>query len=109
MFAREFLRSDGTPWKESLVNGVEHLHFQYGVDTDSPADGSVNQYLNAISVTNGNLWNRVRAVRFWVLVRANCQESGYTDTATYQLGDITYSPGDHYRRALYSSTVALRN
>jgi len=109
VFAREHLTKLGTPSSESLVNGVELLHFQYGVDTDSPADGSVNQYLNAIYVTNGNLWNRVRAVRFWVLVRANCQESGYTDTATYQLGDITYSPGDHYRRALYSSTVALRN
>jgi len=109
VFARKTLDINRKPRKESLVNGVEQLQFEYGVDTDSPADGSVNQYLNAVDVTNGNLWNRVRAVRFWVLVRANCQESGYTDTATYQLGDITYSPGDHYRRALYSSTVALRN
>jgi Tfp pilus assembly protein PilW len=109
VFAREHLTKSGTPSSESLVNGVEHLHFQYGVDTDSPADGSVNKYLNANEVTTGNLWTQVRAVRFWVLVRANCQEGDYTDTTTYQLGDITYTPGDHYRRTLYSSTVALRN
>lgn len=114
VFARKILDRNGRPWKEPLVNGVEQLQFQYGVDTAiTPAnplgDGSVNQYLNANDVTAGNLWDQVRAVRFWVLVRANCPESGYTDTSTYQLGDIPYAPGDHYRRALYSSTVALRN
>ena len=111
VFARKTLDSTGTPRKESLVNGVEQLQFQYGVDTAVTAanplgDGSVNQYLNADQVTN---WHRVRAIRFWALVRANCQESGYTDTATYQLGDRTYTPNDRYRRTLYSSTVALRN
>ena len=107
VFARKTLDINGYPLKESLVNGVEQLQFQYGVDTD--ADGSVNRYLNANEVTAGNLWNQVRAVRFWVLVRANCQESGYTDTTSYLLGDFTYAPDDHYRRGLYSSTVALRN
>jgi type IV pilus assembly protein PilW len=104
VFARKTLDSNRTPRKESLVNGVEQLQFQYGVDTD--ADGSVNRYLNADQVTN---WHQVRAVRFWALVRSNCPEGGHTDTTTYQLGDVTYPTGDHYRRALYSSTVALRN
>ena len=104
VFARQTLGSNGIPLKESLVNGVEQLQFQYGVET-SP-NTYVNQYLDASNVAN---WNQVRAVRFWILVRADCQEAGYTDNTTYQLGDITYTPGDHYRRALYSSTVALRN
>lgn len=119
VFARKTLANDGTPLKESLVNGVENLQFQYGVDTkitsnpldpnyDPYGDYSINQYLSADQVTD---WNQVRAVRFWVLVRADCPESGYTDTTTYQLGDFAYTPpaNDHYRRALYSSTVALRN
>lgn len=104
VFARETLTSNGTPSKESLVNGVEQLQFQYGVDTDN--DKNVNQYLKAADVPD---WDQVRAVRYWILVRASCQESGYTDANTYQLGDVPYTPGDHYRRALYSSTVALNN
>lgn len=107
---QEYLDANGNPRMSELVTGVENLQFQYGVDTDSPPDNSVNRYLNAIDVTNGNLWDQVRAVRFWVLVRASCQESDYTDTTTYQLGDVPpYTPNDHYRRELYSSTVALRN
>lgn len=104
VFARESLTSSGTPARESLVNGVEQLQFQYGVDTTG--DLAVNQYLDAKDVAD---WSQVRSVRYWVLVRANCQEGGYTDATTYKLGDITYTPGDHYRRVLYSSTVALRN
>ena len=104
VFAREYLKSDGTPSKESLVNGVERLRFQYGVDTDNT--GSVNRYLNANQVLD---WRQVRAVHFWVLVRASCPEGGYTDTTTYQMGGVTYTPNDNYRRELYSSTVALRN
>jgi len=104
VFAREALDSNGTPVKESLVNGVEQMQFQYGVDTDG--DTNVNQYLDAADVAD---WNQVRTVRYWILVRANCQEAGYTDNTTYQLGNVSYTPGDHYRRALYSSTVALKN
>ena len=59
-------------------------------------------------------WNQVRAVRFWVLVRADCPESGYTDTNKYYMGNLgtldpPYEPNDHYRRALYAATVTLRN
>ena len=107
VFAREDLLSNGTPQKESLINGVEHLQFQYGIDNDS--DDSVEQYLNADEITNVSLWQKVRSVHYWVLVRAYCPESGYTDTNTYSLGDTSYTPNDHYRRSLYSATVALQN
>jgi type IV pilus assembly protein PilW len=116
VFARKTLDGNGTPRKESLVNGVEQLQFQYGVDTAITAanptgDGTVNQYLDAEDVAD---WTQVRSVRYWVLVRANCPESGYTDNNKYYMGNLgasapPYEPHDHYRRALYSSTVALRN
>jgi type IV pilus assembly protein PilW len=105
VFARKTLDSNGTPRKESLVNGVEQLQFQYGVDTDS--DDSVNRYLNANEVTD---WSQVRAVRFWVLVRADCPEGGFTNSNSYNLGDLPpYIPNDGFRRALYASNVALLN
>src|SRR3569623_2053274 len=87
-----------------LGAGVEQLQFQFGVDTDN--DGSVNQYLNANQVT---AWDQVRAVRFWVLARSDCPEAGYVDRNTYVMGNQSYFPADGYRRALYTSTVALRN
>lgn len=102
--ARKILSSNGTPLKQSLVNGVEHLQFQYGVDTDTA--GRVVRYVDANNVAN---WRQVVAVRIWVLVRATCPESGYINTGTYSLGDQAYSPNDSYRRALFTTTVALRN
>ena len=99
------LDSNGIPRKESLVSGVERLQFQYGVDSDG--NGSVDQYLNADQVAD---WSRARAVRFWALARALCPEGGYTDPKTYIMGDSSpYTPRDGFRRALYISTVALRN
>ncbi|MEJ2567223.1 MAG: PilW family protein [Gammaproteobacteria bacterium] len=106
--ARETLSSGasspGFPVKTELVTGVEQLQFQYGVDTD--ADGSVNQYVIASPTVN---WDQVRAVRFWVLVRSDCPEGGYTDTSTYRMANVTYTPNDNFRRALYTATVALRS
>ena len=103
--ARKSLDSNGLPRKESLVSGVERLQFQYGVDNDG--NGSVDRYLNADQVAD---WSRARAVRFWVLARAICPEGGYSDTNTYKMGDSPpYTPKDGFRRALYTSTVALRN
>jgi len=109
--------SPGWPIKSELVTGVEDLQFQYGVDTAittlNPAgDGSVNQYFNADQITclgTNPCWNQVRAVRFWVLVKDDCPDPAYNDSNTYYMGDRTYTPNDQYRRALYTSTVALRN
>lgn len=106
--AREELVANGLPQAAELVLGVEHLQFQFGIDT-APAnapDRSVNQYVNAGAGTN---WDRVVSVRFWILVRDECPETGYTNTATYAMGDINYTVNDQYRRQLYTSTVALRN
>jgi type IV pilus assembly protein PilW len=58
--------SPGYPVKQELVNDVEQLQFQYGVD--SSGDSSVDQYMNAGAGLN---WTQVRSVRFWILVRAD--------------------------------------
>jgi type IV pilus assembly protein PilW len=104
---REYLNNNGDPRTEELVTSVEHLRFLYGVDTDG--NSSANQYRNADEVTASNQWNDVRSVRFWVLVREDCPEAGYTDPNSYNMGGFLYAPHDGYRRALYTSTVALRN
>lgn len=103
---REELGANGLPQAAELVLGVEHLQFQFGIDSDG--DRSVNQYVNANALTLAN-WNNVVSVRFWILARDECPETGYTNTATYTMGDINYTVNDQYRRQLYTSTVALRN
>jgi len=104
---REYLNNNGDPRTEELVTSVERLQFLYGVDTNNTK--SANQYRNADDVTTSNQWKDVRSVRFWVLVREDCPEAGYTDPNSYNMGGFLYAPHDGYRRALYTSTVALRN
>lgn len=105
---REELGANGWPQAAELVLGVEHLQFQFGIDTN--ADRSVNQYVNANALAALANWNNVVSVRFWILARDECPEAGYTNNNTYTLGDIPpYTPNDNYRRQLYTSTVALRN
>ncbi len=111
---RENLNSSGIPRREELVTGVEHLQFQFGLDTDNDPQRSVNFWRNANQVPNWiinvvpGVAPVVVAVRFWLLVRSECPESGYTDNNTYNFGDVAYTPNDSFRRQLYSSTVYLR-
>jgi abortive infection bacteriophage resistance protein len=55
----------------------------------------------------------VVAVRLWLLVRAEQQETGFTDSLTYnygnRVGPAAYTPADAFRRVLVSKTIALRN
>ncbi len=63
-------------------------------------------YVNADAVAD---WSQVVTARFWLLIRSECPETGYTDNSTYTLGDINYLTSDSFPRQLYSSVVMLRN
>ncbi len=90
-----------------IARGVEQLQVQYGIDAN--ADGSVDRYIDAPPAGDTLAWRSVVAVRFWILLRSECAETGYTDTGSYRLGNISLTPADGYRRQLYSHTVYLRN
>lgn len=106
--ARKILDSNGEAHKESLVNNVEQLQFQYGIDLAN--SGQVQRYVSAADIAN---WNQVMAVKIWVLVRPTCPDPNYVDTKDYAMGDITYPASgpmkDGFRRTVFSTTVALRN
>ena len=87
----------GQPLTDELLPGVEHFQVQYNVN---------GQYLNANAVTD---FSQVTSARIWLLIRAECAETGFTDGRTYTLGGQNYTPGDGFRRQLYSSVVMLRN
>lgn len=89
----------------SLVDGIEHLHFEYGIDSDG--DGVPNSYSSAPAAA---AWEDVVAVRVWVLARNLEETLNYTDDKTYRLGDVeVVNPDDGFKRQVYSSTVRINN
>jgi len=85
------------PVANELLPGVENFQVQFGVN---------GQYVDAGAVAD---WADVVTVRVWLLVRAECTESGFTDGNTYTYADQLYTPNDSFRRQLYSSVAMIRN
>lgn len=94
-----------------IIDGIEMIRFMYGIDVNG--DGNVDNYLNAASVPE-NAWNNVGdnsilAVKIFVLARNIMPDRKYSNTNTYQLGDLVFTVNDNFRRLLFSSTVTLYN
>ena len=112
------LEYDGTGWAtSSLVEGIEQLNFEFGIDTDG--DGTPDSYVanpsdHPAGTCNATCqvanWMNVVAVQMHVLSRNLEGSAGYTDTKTYHLGDIDYTPtATNFRRHAYSTLVRLAN
>jgi type IV pilus assembly protein PilW len=100
-----------TPVYTPLVEGVEEMNFEYGLDTD--LDGNADVYKTVPA--GQDEWAQVVSVRISILAR-NLEESpGYTDAKKYVLGrdatgtEIVVQPNDHYRRHAYSALVRVVN
>jgi type IV pilus assembly protein PilW len=104
---RESLDDSGKPAAEEIATGVEKFEVKYGIDTDG--DKSADDYVDAGDSKIDSDWSNVIAVQYWLLTRAECPETGYTNTNTYTLAGVDYKPNDSYRRQLYTTTVMLRN
>lgn len=100
-----------------IVDGIEMIRFMYGVDFDndikSAGYGIVDSFISAEDMTEA-LWDnaggsKIIAVKVYVLARNVLPDNKYTNTNTYQLGDLAVTFDDHYRRLLFSSTVTLYN
>jgi type IV pilus assembly protein PilW len=115
---------------QELVSGVENLQVQFGVDTNE--DNIVERYVDAnhaiINPTAAGFLvdAKIISVRLWMLMRANAQENGFQDRASYTTPDIslggaaaatidTCAEGvgcnypDNFRRLAVSKTIFLRN
>lgn len=101
---------------DPMVDGIERIHFSYGVDTDD--DGVVNAFIPSEDMPN-TYWDnendvRILAVMLYVLVRDILPDNQYENLNTYHMGKysvnfITNGEGDNYRRLLLTSTVTLYN
>ncbi len=107
-----------------LVEGIEQLNIEYGIDWTSAAapgvpDGIPDAYTadpdtfapagctTCTPVTN---WPNVITVRFYILARNIESSPGYIDAKTYNLGPVAVGPfGDGFRRHVYSGLVRIVN
>ncbi len=100
-----------------VVDGIEMIRFMYGYDADTDPDaagyGKVDAFISADDMTD-ELWNnaggtKIIAVKVFVLARDITPDNKYSNSNTYQLGDLSLTFNDNYRRLLFSSTVTLYN
>lgn len=100
-------RVGGAGVAEELVEGVESMQVEFGVDTDGNNVVGISEYQTADVVTD---WNQVISVRIALLVRSLSAYGTDRDTGTYQvLGEEIADPGDRHLRQVFSTTVTIRN
>lgn len=90
-----------------LVEGVENLQIDYGIDTDN--DGSPDA---AFVTAPGSVadWANVMVVRMSLLARNPQPTPGYVDPKTYDLGAAgTVTPGGSFKRHVFAANVRLHN
>ncbi len=106
-----------------LVEGIENLQLQYGLDTSAPTTGSPALYTADPSSYNGcgpalcvSYWRNTVAVEINLLARNQTPTQGYTDTKTYTLGltaagaaNVVGPFNDGYKRHTYSMVARLYN
>jgi type IV pilus assembly protein PilW len=90
-----------------LVEGVENMQLDYGVDTEG-VGAPAYPFVEAPSLGE---WPNVVAVNISLLVRNPAETIGHQDAKTYNLGlDGSTGPfGDRYKRHVYSSGVRVIN
>ncbi|ABK49355.1 Prepilin-type cleavage/methylation-like protein [Shewanella sp. ANA-3] len=110
---RKTLTSTGMSNDEQLVEGIENIRFLYGFDNDG--DSTPDSFMPAEDVTS-LMWDnegfqRLVAIKAFVLVRSINEDKSYTNETEYLLGDktITIPANDHYRRKVLSTTIVLEN
>jgi type IV pilus assembly protein PilW len=106
-----------------LVEGIENLQLEYGLDTSVPTTGSPavytadpNTYSGCAPATCVSYWRNTVAVQINILSRNQTATQGYTDTKTYTLGltaagapNVVGPFNDSFKRHAYSTVARLNN
>ena len=91
---------------EVIAEGVENIQFLYGIDTGN--DGQVDRYVNASNMAGR--WSSVVSIQVAMLVRSPKIVKTRKESKRFTLLDVAViSPYDKYQRAVFSTTVRLRN
>lgn len=91
-----------------IAEGVENMQILYGVNVDDSSDRSVERYVNANDMAD--LWNNVTSVQIALLVRSEREILDKAESKQFTLLDQNVTtPNDRYQRAVFTTTVSLRN
>lgn len=80
-------RNIGSGVTETLVEGIEDLHFEYAIDTDN--NGSPDEFKETPEVDAAagiNDLEDIVGVRIWLIARSLLPTAGYADSKNYLLG-----------------------
>ena len=99
---------------QPIVNGVENIQFQYGIDADG--NGTADEFKRAggkvkiVGDVDEDEWEQVVSIKVALLVRSLGNVLEVNSVRTYNLLDATVTtPADRYQRAVYTTTIQLRN
>jgi type IV pilus assembly protein PilW len=95
-----------------LVDGIENMQIEYGVDTDNNGTPDIQTPAPADVAA----WRNVMSARVHLLVRNTENTVGHTDNKTYTLGNdaadsaVVVGPfGDAHKRRVFASTTHFAN
>jgi len=91
-----------------LVEGIEYMQIDYGVDDSG--DGTADRYTDCAACSFAD-WTNIVSVRVSLIARNTESTAGWSDNKTYDLGlDGTVGPlNDGYKRHVYTQVVRLDN
>lgn len=106
------LNTYSQPWAQ----GIENMQLRYGVDTvpstipsGQKKQWQVDDYWTATQVTANDAWDKVALVQVALLVRTMEPMFEQAEAKAYQLFDQNIVTNDRYKRAVYTTTIYLRN
>lgn len=114
------LAYNSTGINKNILWCIPNSNYWYNLDIND--DGLVNQlddtnHDNIINIANTGipvLYNNIRAIKIWILVRSEHPDNSFIDNNSYVVGKYIITPKNsntdkHYRHWLLNITVKLRN
>jgi len=101
-----------------LVEGIEYLKIEYGIDDSPPPPVNPSTGLTGDAAVDSYLptpadWSAVIAAKVYLLARNTLPTSGHVDDKTYVVGTTpavtVAATNDGFRRHVYSAAVRLAN
>jgi len=94
---------------QTIAEGVENIQILYGLNTDDDEFKSVERYVNASEIANDD-WGQVVSIQIAILVRTLTQVKSQPEVQSFSLLDQNIdSPNDRFQRAVFSTSINLRN
>lgn len=93
----------------AIAEGVENIQVLYGINVDDDPLKTVERYVNADDVGDNN-WGLVVSIQVAILVRTLMEVKDKAETQSFTLLDEEVDTAtDRYQRAVFSTTINLRN